>query len=281
MFLGGVLVGRAFASARTRRQGRELLSLREELRDQADALLETEREVSRLRRIPKAEILPMLQLAHELRSPLASIQGSLDMILQGYAVGSPELHDEMLSLARERAVTMLGRVSDFLRLGAVRHAEIERRAHPVQLLEVLRHLAPEMRVRARWRAVEFRQDLPADLPLVNATQEDIEHLLSNLITNAIKYTQPGGQVTVSLQQDGGKVLGMVTDTGIGIAPEDLQRIFDEFYRAESAKDMDATGTGLGLSIARRVVELYGGELHVESELGKGSKFSFTFPVASI
>jgi coenzyme F420 hydrogenase subunit beta len=225
----------------------------------------------------ESELLSTLQLAHELRSPLASIQSALDMLLQGYANSDPDLHDEMLSLARDRAVMMLGQVNDFLRLGAVQHSEVERTVRPVQLLDVLKRLIPEKQVRAKWRAVEFHVELPDSLPMVNATPEDMEHLLSNLINNAIKYTKEGGSVTVSLRQEGGRVVGSVIDTGIGIASEDIPKIFEEFYRTETAKDMDVHGTGLGLVIVKRIVDLFDGQLKVESEVGKGSTFSFDFP----
>jgi signal transduction histidine kinase len=280
ILMGGVLVSGYYALSHRRAlrlKEDELMATRNKLQEQSLALMEAEREVARLRRIPKAGILPMLQLAHELRSPLASIQNSMDMLLQGYAVQGTELHDEMVDLARDRAAGMLAWVNDFLRLGAVRHAEIERTVQPVQLLEVVRQLAFEMRVRARWRAVALHLDVPDSLPLVRATYEDMEHLLSNLIWNAIKYTNPGGRVTISLKEEERGVVGVVEDTGIGIPAQDLAKIFDEFYRAENAKEMDAHGTGLGLSIAKRVVELYGGQLHVESELGKGSRFTFVFP----
>ena len=279
LLIGGLLYWALSAQARLRAQGTEVAARTAELREQSAALSDAQREVARLRRIPKAELLPMLQLAHELRSPLASIQNSLDVLLQGYAEHNIELQNEMLALARDRTETMLGRVNDFLRLGAVRHAEIERKAQPVQLLEVLSGLVREMRVRARWRAVELHLDVPDSLPPVIATEEDMEHLLSNLINNAIKYTNPGGKVTVSLAEDERGLVGSVRDTGIGISPEDTRRIFDEFYRAKNARDMDSYGTGLGLSIARRVVDLYGGQLNVESELGKGSKFTFILPKA--
>jgi coenzyme F420 hydrogenase subunit beta len=226
--------------------------------------------------LAESELLSTLQLAHELRSPLASIQSALEMVLQGYARNDPELHDEMLTLARDRAVMMLGQVNDFLRLGAVQHSEVERKVRPVQLLDVLMRLVPEKEVRARWLAVEFHVEVPDSLPMVNATPEDMEHLISNLINNAIKYNKPGGSVTVSLRQEGDRVVGSVEDTGIGIAAEDIPRIFEEFYRAETAKDMDAHGTGLGLSIVKRIVDLYGGQLDVESKVDKGSKFSFAF-----
>jgi signal transduction histidine kinase len=255
----------------------QLVAVRKDLQQRSITEEALQREVSRLKRIPKAELLPMLQLTHELRSPLAAIQNSLDMVLQGYAANDPELQEEMLDLARDRATAMMARVNDFMRLGAVQHAEIERKVQPIQLLDVVWRLVPEMRVKARWRAVEFQVDVPESLPLVNGTYEDMEHLVSNLANNAIKYTEPGGTVTVSLSEGDDSVIGVVEDTGIGIAAEDLPRIFEDFYRSEHAKGMDAHGTGLGLSIAKRVVDLYGGRIDVESELGKGSRFSFRFP----
>jgi signal transduction histidine kinase len=277
LLVGGLVYWAFSTRCILQRRERELAATLEELRERSTAEEALEREVSRLKRIPRAELLPMLQLTHELRSPLAAIQNSLDMVLQGYAANDPKLQDEMLDLARDRAVGMMARVNDFMRLGAVQHAELEREVQPVQLLDVVWRLAPEMRVKAKWRAVDFHVDVPGSLPSVAGTYEDMEHLVSNLINNAIKYTEPGGTVTVSLREEGDRVIGVVEDTGIGIGPEDLPKIFDEFYRSEHAKDMDAHGTGLGLSIAKRVVDLYGGQLDVESQLGRGSKFSFVFP----
>jgi two-component system phosphate regulon sensor histidine kinase PhoR len=147
----------------------------------------------------------------------------------------------------------------------------------VKLRDVVSRLLPEARVRAKWRSVELDVEMPDDLASVNATYEDMEHLLANLINNAIKYTNPGGRVTVKLWQTRARVGATIEDTGIGIAQGDLERIFDDFYRADAAKSMDAHGTGLGLSIAKSIVELYGGEIRVESTLGKGSRFEATFP----
>jgi coenzyme F420 hydrogenase subunit beta len=278
LLVAGQLHAALSTRAKLRAQAQEIEELRRELQEQTAALEEAQREAWHLHQGPRAELLSMLQLAHELRSPLASIQSALDMLLQGYARNNVELQDEMLNLSRERAATMLDQVNDFLRLGAVRHSEMGRPPEDVQLLDVLRRLVPEKRVRARWRAVDFNTDVPDSLPVVKGTYDDMEHLLSNLINNAIKYTNPGGKVTVCLKEDGHSVVGVVKDTGIGIAPEDISKIFDEFYRSEAAKDMDAHGTGLGLSIAKRVVDLYGGQLCVESEVGHGSQFSFVFPI---
>jgi len=276
LLIGGLVYYALSIRSRLRLREAELAATKEELRERSVALARAEGEVDRLKRIPKAELLPMLRLAHEQRSPLAAIQSALDMVLGGYAANDPGLQNEMLDLARDRAATTLERINDFLRLGGIQYAESERKAQPVQLLDILRRLAPEKRIQARWRAVDLHLDMPDSLPLVMGTYEEMEYLLSNLINNAIKYTDPGGKVTVSLREQDGRVVGSVEDTGVGISPEDLPRIFDEFYRTEKAKGM-AHGTGLGLSIVKQVVDLYDGQLDVKSELGKGSKFTFIFP----
>jgi signal transduction histidine kinase len=259
-----------------RQASQALTNAQQMLAAQGSVLLDMEREVARLKRVPKAELLPMMQLAHELRSPLAAVQSSLEMILQGYTRNDPDLHDEMLSIAQHRAAGMLERVNDFLRLGAVRYAEFERHPHPVQVADVLRDLVPEMNVRARWVAVDLHADIPDALPPISATNEEIEHLLSSLINNAIKYTDPGGQVWVSLEEKGDRVVGTVRDTGIGIPADEIPLIFQEFYRTEAARER-TQGTGLGLSIVKRVLDLYGGQIRVESEPGKGSTFTFSIP----
>ena len=264
---------------RLRVREKELAAAQRERQAPSAVLVPAEKEISRRTQASNREALFMLQLAHELRSPLASIQSALDMILQGYTKTDAQLEDEMLNLARDQVVVMLGQVNDFLRLGAIQHSESERKAEPVQLLDVLDRLILEKRVRAKWREIELAIEVPDSLSMVNATPEDIEHLLSNLINNAIKYTKPGGRVTVRLKEDERNVVGIVEDTGIGIAREDLSKIFDGFYRTDKAKSMGVDGTGLGLSIAKRVVDLYGGYLDVKSELGQGSRFSFVFPKA--
>ncbi|HNR96469.1 MAG TPA: ATP-binding protein, partial [Anaerolineae bacterium] len=107
--------------------------------------------------------------------------------------------------------------------------------------------------------------------------EHIKRLWTNLISNAIKYTEPGGIVVVTLAQNPNYIVGTVRDTGIGMTPEQMTHLYEEFYRTEEAKTMERQGTGLGLSIAKRIVDSYGGRLWVESELGKGSRFSFALP----
>lgn len=261
---------------------RELADIRGGIEARAADLEAARREVARLQRVPRAEMLPMLQLAHELRSPLTSIQSALDVLVQGYASTSLDMQNEMLELSRERVEAMLTRINDFLTLGAVRHSagEEARKTH-VQLDDVVRKMAPDMKVKARWRALELEVDVPETMPPILGVSDDMEYLVANLVGNAIKYTNAGGQVAVSLRATEDRVIGAVTDSGIGISDEDLRRIFDEFYRADHAKDMDAYGSGLGLSIVKRVVETHGGRLQVESEVGTGSTFTFSFPRSDV
>lgn len=221
----------------------------------------------------------MLQFVHELRSPAATILNCLNVILQGYGADDTVQHQEMLHLARDRAEALLSMVNDLLHLGAVRRAEleVERETRLVHLDDVLWRVLPEMRIKAMLRGIDLSVEVAEPLPPVVAADGHMEQLLVNLIDNALKYTDPEGAVTVSLREEGESLIGEVQDTGIGIAPEDLPRVFEEFYRARNAKEVELYGTGLGLPIVKRVVELYGGQLRVESELGKGSTFSFLLP----
>jgi two-component system phosphate regulon sensor histidine kinase PhoR len=247
------------------------------LEEQRTKLRETEAEVDRLKGLLGKRSAHVLHLVHELRAPIASILTCLDVLLQGYSTVSSIEQEGMLRLARDRAEALLGLVNDLLRLGGIQRAEMEGEVMPVQLADVLWRVAPEMRIKATLRGVDLCLDVPAILPLIGASDEHIEQLLYNLIDNAIKYTDPEGRVMIRLRGGANCVVGEVEDTGIGIALEDVGRIFEEFYRAGNAKEVEPYGTGLGLSIVKRVVEQYGGHLRVESKLGSGSRFMFCFP----
>ncbi len=220
----------------------------------------------------------LMRFIHELRAPAASIYQTLDVVLQGYTDGSLGNQVEMLCLARDRARAMLGMINDCLRLGAVRQAEADTGKASVQLAEVLWKVLPAMRIKATVRGIELLVDVQEPLPLVGIAEEFAAQVLSNLIDNAIKYTHPGGQVVVCLKATGGFVTGTVEDTGIGIAPQDMSRIFDGFFRARNAKQIEPYGTGLGLCLVKCLVETHDGRIDVESEQGTGSKFTFSLPV---
>ncbi len=251
--------------------------LEERLEEQSTALDKAELALQNLRRLVSQGPAATLRVAHELRSPAASIYQTLDVLLQGYAGGDRESQASLLSLVRDRARAMHAMVNDLLHLGAIRKAEQERKVAPVQLADALWRVVPPLRIRATLKGVDLQLEVPESLPSVGASEEHLVQLWSNLIDNAIKYTDPGGKVVVQIALEDSWVMGTVEDTGIGIDPEEKERVFEEFYRARNARQVEPYGTGLGLSVVQRVVELYGGRLDLESEPGKGTKFTFAFP----
>ena len=151
------------------------------------------------------------------------------------------------------------------------------KAPPLDLADVLRSVVDMMRVPAEAKDLLLSVEMALNLPRVSLPVEQAKQVWTNLISNAIKYTPPGGSIVVSLMQDANNVIGSVQDTGIGIAPEGKGHLFEEFFRTTAAKAMEAHGTGLGLSLVKRIVESHGGRIWVESEVGKGSKFTFALP----
>jgi two-component system phosphate regulon sensor histidine kinase PhoR len=121
-------------------------------------------------------------------------------------------------------------------------------------------------------------DIPSDLPQVPADKDRLEQVMVNLIHNAIKFTPPGGSITISSQVEGNNLLTSITDTGVGVSTDDLPRIFERFYKADRARA--GGGTGMGLAIAKHIVEAHDGRIWVESIEGKGSTFFFTLPLTT-
>lgn len=233
---------------------------------------------AKLQKLDAARTKFMVTVTHELRAPVATIYSCLDLVLGGFA--SREKERQILERAQQRTTELLDLVKDLLELTGARQAEVQaEEAEPIQLADVLRNVEELMRVEAENKDLFLSVDIAPDLPLVKARPEHMKTVWTNLLSNAIKYTEPGGIVVASLTHNPGYVVGVVRDTGIGIAAEDLPRIFEEFYRTANAKAVCPQGTGVGLAIVKRMVESYGGKIWVESELGRGSKFTFMLPKA--
>jgi len=239
---------------------------------QADELTRAKAELEKLDRL-KSEF--MLTVAHELRAPVAAIQGYLQIIVDGYV--SLDRQRPMLERAGERAGELLELVDELLQLARIKGAAAEARVEALDLGEIGEKTVALLRVEAERQGTTFELDLRPSPPII-ANADHGRQLWTNLISNAIKYTPPGGRVKVSLRPQGDTLVGRVEDTGIGISSDELGNIFREFYRAERAKAMQVRGTGLGLAIVKRILEIYGGTIEVKSAVGKGSTFTFTWPV---
>lgn len=217
-------------------------------------------------------------VTHELRAPVAAIQSYLRLILDGYV--PPERAREIVEKSERQALLQLDLIGDLLELAKLHEPKIQHKVELVDMAKVLEEVSDLMDIRAKEKQILFNILIEPDIPPVKANIEHMKQLWTNLISNSIKYTEPGGTVTVSLGRNSDYLVGAVSDTGIGIAQEDILHIFEDFYRAKNAKSMGQRGTGLGLPIVKRVLERYGGKINVESEIGKGSKFTFMLPVAS-
>jgi len=262
-------------AARLRERDRELVeSMRLSLAKSEELQMANER----LQAIDSERTRFMVLVTHELRAPVSTIYSCLELALSGYA--SPEKAREVLTRAQSRATEMLNFIADLLSLNRIRGQAAPPETVPlVQLEGLLQDVLSLVRVEAERKEIFLGANVAPDLPPVRALPEQMKLVWTNLLSNAIKYTPEYGIVQVSLSQDGENLVGTVRDTGIGIAADDLPRVFGEFYRAGNARLVSPIGTGVGLSIVRRVLENWGGKIWVESEPGLGTKFTFVLPRA--
>ncbi len=254
-----------------RREAERVRALEEEARELARARAE-------LQKLEAVEGRFMLTLVHILRAPVAVLQNSIQLIRKGYV--SPEEQMELLGRAEQRAGELLTTLDDLLLLAYLKERIGFSRAETVSLAEVLEGVLASLKPRADRQGVALEMEV-RDSPQVRANPDHIRALWSHLVDNAIRYTPSGGRVKVTVEADWerGAAVGTVSDTGIGIPPDEIPRIFEEFYRTEEAKRMQETGTGLGLCIVRQVIEMYEGTIEVDSEVGRGTAFRFTLPLA--
>ncbi len=214
---------------------------------------------------------------HQLRSPLAAVQASIDALPFAGALNATQA--DLVARAKRRIQDAFDTIRDLLDLAAAQRLEDPSALAPVCLEDVLRRVIEATQERCRTKGLAFDVDLGARVWGIRAAASDLERVFSNLLDNAVKYTASGG-VHVSTGRHGGWVDVVVKDTGIGIASDDLEHVFDGFFRAASAKATGEVGTGLGLSIVRKIVEKLGGRVLVESTLGRGTTFTVRLPVVT-
>jgi len=218
-------------------------------------------------------------VSHELKTPLTSIIGFTETLLEEN-VDDIEIRKKFLRIIKDDADRLLRLVNDILSLSRIESSKPEKylQKEPGNLTEHINRVLKSFTKQADMAGIHLNfYDLAPNLPLVHYNPDALEQILINLIDNSIKYTKDEGIVEVTLEDKTDKVLISVADNGIGIPHEDLNRIFERFYRVDKARSREQGGTGLGLSIVKHLVESHGGNVSVESHLGKGSIFSFTLP----
>ncbi|MCP4751097.1 MAG: response regulator [Proteobacteria bacterium] len=215
--------------------------------------------------------------SHELRTPLAGIIGLSESLHQriGGSISSQDRQD--LELINQSGLRLTGLINDILDFSQLKHGGLTLHIKPLRLKEIAESVLRHCRPLTAQKKLNLVASIPTDLPAVAADDLRLQQILFNLIGNAVKFT-PEGKIEVSAQLEGAKITVRIRDTGIGIARENLPSIFNLFEQGEELFDGRGEGTGLGLALTKKLVELHQGEMDVDSELGKGSCFSFTLPV---
>lgn len=217
----------------------------------------------------------LADISHELRTPLTVIRGELEALRDGVFSPTPEKLAEL----EEEAKLIDRLVEDLHELALAEAGELRLERGPTDLGRLVERLAGRVRGRLAEAGLELVVELPPSLPKLELDSDRIEQVLHNLLSNAERYTPAGGRITLAVEDRPGEVVVSVADTGKGIPPEELPRIFERFYRGEQSRSRRHGGAGLGLAIAKQLVEAHGGRIWAESEPGKGTKVSFTLPKA--
>jgi len=216
-------------------------------------------------------------VAHELRSPLVAMRQLNSVLLDGLAGPMEEKHRDFVSRGTKKIDTLLDLIKDLLDVAKIEAGKFVQHRVPTDLRQVLRELTTLMEPRAKSQGIELTCVLE-DLQLIHADPKSMEEIFGNLVSNAINYSPEGGKVRVTGRGLGDYLEIKVEDTGVGIPPEELPKIFDKFYRVKHPKTRKVTGTGLGLAIVKGAIEAHHGTIDVESVPDKGTTFRVLLPV---
>jgi two-component system phosphate regulon sensor histidine kinase PhoR len=232
-------------------------------------------DIEQLRKLERVRSEFLANVSHELRTPIFSIQGFLETLLDG-AVDDPQVNREFLEKAHNHATRLNALLSDLIEISRIESGEMKMSSRYFPLREFLDQIVGEMQPQAARKSLSlsFEPTIPID-DKVFGDRERLKQAMINLIDNAIKYTEPGGSITVRASREGARAAIQVQDTGCGIPKEHHGRIFERFYRVDRARSREVGGTGLGLAIVKHIVEAHGGTVRVESEVGRGSSFTFS------
>ncbi|MGQ9462053.1 MAG: sensor histidine kinase [Candidatus Fervidibacter sp.] len=262
-------------ATRLRKREQEVKELAQTLRWYTEELEEANEQLKQLEQMKSTNLRKM---SHELRAPLNAAKSLINILKAGYKGELPPQALETLNRISARLDEMLAIVNNILTLSRMRDARIIQEREWVDFERIVSEVVESLRANALAKNIDFQVDLLKGVPHIWGIPEALREIASNLIDNAIRYTPKGGRVEVLLYPHEGDIVFQVSDTGIGIPPEDLPHIFDEFYRSRNAKEFVHEGTGLGLSIVKSAIEVHNGEIDVFSEVGKGTTFTVTLPM---
>jgi two-component system sensor histidine kinase KdpD len=234
--------------------------------------------VERAKETDKLKSLLLSTVSHELRTPLATIKGNTSMLREHHHQIPGDVLAEHLQDIEEETDKLTDLISNLLEVSRIEAGVLQIHPQPIDLAAVLRSTVDAAQLRASDRPI--RLNVRDDLPACFGDARRIEQIVANLLDNAAKYSSRGSAIEVFAESRDSELVVSVKDNGQGISPEHLDRIFDRFYQIGAGRDSGRHGIGLGLAICRGLVEAHGGGIWVESEVGHGSTFTFSLPIAA-
>jgi PAS domain S-box-containing protein len=236
-------------------------------------------DVTQFKELDKLKSDFMGAVSHEFRTPLTSINMSVDIMRQKLLGPLTKAQEELLLSSKQDCERLTKLVRELLQLSKLESGKIEMREDVVDIRKVIESTLQPLQLPFREKGVQLKFSVDSAIPNFVGDEQQFSWIISNLVTNALRYTDAGGSVGVTAAAEGDDVLIRVTDTGRGIAPEHMEKIFDKFVQVNQSADSTPGSVGLGLAIAKEIVEMYGGKIWVQSEVEKGTTFSFRLPAS--
>lgn len=234
-------------------------------------------DITHLREIDRLKSEFIATASHELRTPLTSVQMGVHLLLEGALGELTDSQNEVLQACRQDCERLDKLMRDLLDLSKIEAGESQPQLAPVRTRDLITTAVKELRLQVEAKSLELRIDAPVDLPSLMVDRLQVERVISNLVVNALRHTKHG-EIKISAEPRDGQVVVSISDTGSGIPTEYLPHIFDKFVQVPDAPN---GGAGLGLTISKSIVEAHGGQISVQSQLGRGTTFTFTLPVAGV
>ena len=237
-------------------------------------------DVTRLKKLEQIRVDFVANVTHEIRTPLTAIIGYLETIKTGATVNDNDAK-RFIDISLKQAQRLNRLLEDLLVISKIELGELQFRFEEVSLRDALEGVIPLVEAKARLKKINIHNDVHENMPFIRADRDRVAQILVNVLDNAVKFTSEAGDVYIEAGQNDNDAVLTITDTGIGISKEEVQRLGERFYRVDRSRSRDLGGTGLGLSIVKHLMIAHGGKMEIESQLGHGTKVSLFFPIHKV